>query len=188
MAQTVRLMNQQDRHNLFSELIIRYHSELYGYIYAVVRNWEDADDLFQAVCLVLWSKFESFRPGSSFFAWARQTAKITVSNFLKYKRLPNYVSDDLLDDIAEAVIETQSDDAESYLVALRRCRAKLNTADEELIELHYVENLGSRQIADHLHRPQPSVCHSLNRIRCWLLKCIRVELAQQEHLEENAHE
>ena len=174
-------MNQEDRHNLFSELIIRHQSELYGYIYAVVRNWEDADDLFQAVSLVLWSKFESFRPGSSFFAWARQTAKITVSNFLKYKRLPNYVSEELLDDIAETVIETQSGGAEPYLAALRRCKAKLSTADEELLELHYVDNLGSRQIADRLQRPQPSVCHSLNRIRCWLLECIRLELARQEH-------
>jgi RNA polymerase sigma-70 factor, ECF subfamily len=178
-------MNEQDRYNLFSELIVRHQSELYGYIYAVVRNWGDADDLFQAVCLVLWSKFESFRPGSSFFAWARQTAKITVSNFLKHKRLPNHVSEELLDDIAETVIETQSGTAEPYLAALRRCRAKLSSADEELLDLHYVENLGSRQIADRLRRPQPSVCHSLNRIRCWLLQCIRLDMAQQEHVGDN---
>ena len=62
-------MNEQERHNLFSELLTRHQSELYGYIFAVVRNWEDADDLYQSVCLVLWSKFDSFRPGSSFFAW-----------------------------------------------------------------------------------------------------------------------
>ena len=68
-------MNEQERHNLFSDLIARHQSELYGYIFAVVRNWEDADDLFQSVCLVLWRKFESFQPGSSFFSWARQTAK-----------------------------------------------------------------------------------------------------------------
>ena len=87
-------MNEQERHNLFSELIARHQSELYGYIFAVVRNWEDADDLFQSVCLVLWRKFESFRPGSNFFSWARQTAKIEVSNFLRHKQLPSYVSEE----------------------------------------------------------------------------------------------
>ena len=56
-------MNQQDRQNLFTELIARHQGELYGYIYSVVRNWEDTDDLYQSVCLVLWSKLESFRPG-----------------------------------------------------------------------------------------------------------------------------
>jgi DNA-directed RNA polymerase specialized sigma24 family protein len=63
-----RHMTDQNRHNLFSELIARYQSELYGYIFAVVRNWEDADDLFQSICVVLWRKFESFRPGSEPFA------------------------------------------------------------------------------------------------------------------------
>jgi len=75
-------MNEEDRHNLFSELISRHQSELHAYIFAMVRNWADSDDLYQSVCLLLWSKFDSFRPGSSFFSWARQTAKITVRNFL----------------------------------------------------------------------------------------------------------
>lgn len=174
-------MNEQERHNLFSDLITRHQSELYGYIYAVVRNWQDADDLFQSVCLVLWSKFELFQPGSSFFAWARQTAKITVSNFLKRKRLPNYVSEDVLDILTGTVTEAQSDGAEPYLVALRHCKATLTTADEELLSLRYAEDLGSREIADRVRRPQQSVCQSLKRIRRVLLKCIQMQLTQQEH-------
>ena len=54
-------MNEQERHNLFAELINRHQSELYGYIYAVVRNWEDTDDLYQSVCLETISK-GSFLP------------------------------------------------------------------------------------------------------------------------------
>ena len=67
------------------------------------------------------------------------------------------------------------------LAALRRCREKLSAADEELLNLRYVEDLGSREIANRLLRPQPSVCRSLNRIRNWLLECIEMELARQEH-------
>jgi RNA polymerase sigma-70 factor, ECF subfamily len=177
-------MNEQDRNNLFSDLVARHQSELYGYIFAVVRSWEDADDLFQSVCLILWRKFESFRPDSSFFAWARQTARIEVSKFLRQRHSPASVSEQLLDDLAEAVSQAGSGETETYLAALRRCKAKLCTADDELVDLHYAEDLGSRQIADRLRRPQSSVCHSLNRIRCWLLQCIQRELAQQEHPEE----
>lgn len=174
-------MNKEDRQSLFSELLTRHQSELYGYIFAVVRDWGDADDLYQSVCLILWSKFESFRPGSSFFAWARQTAKITVSNYLKRKQLQTSANERLLDILTEAAVEGQDDDAEPYLIALRCCKRKLSVADEELLDLHYVDDLGSRQIADRLQRPQQSVCRSLNRIRNWLLECVRVELAQQEH-------
>ena len=175
-------MNEQDRHSLFSELIARYHSQLYAYIFAIVRNREDAGDLFQSVCLILWRKFESFQPGSSFFSWARQTAKLVVRSFLRHKKnLPSCVGEELLDALAETVLEGPNDGTELYLAALRRCREKLDAVDEELLELRYVEDLGSRDIADRLRRPQTSVCRSLNRIRNWLLECIEMELNRQEH-------
>ena len=97
------------------------------------------------------------------------------------EELPNYVSEELLDALAETVFKAQGDGAELYLAALRRCKEKLSAADEELLELRYVENLGSREIADRLRRPQQSVCQSLKRIRRWLLECIQMELARQEH-------
>lgn len=174
-------MNEQERHNLFSEFLTRYQSELYGYIFAVVRNWEDADDLYQSVSLVLWRKFELFRPGSSFFAWARQTARIEISKYLRLKRLSTSVSEKLLDEVAKTAIETQSDEVDLYLAALRHCKTKLTVSDETLLELHYAEDLGSRQIADRLGRSQSSVCNSLNRIRSWLLECVQMELARQKH-------
>jgi RNA polymerase sigma-70 factor, ECF subfamily len=174
-------MNEQDRHNLFSELVSRHQSEIYAYIFSVVRNWADTDDLFQSVCMVLWSKFELFRPDSSFFAWARQTAKITLCNFLRHKQLEAYVSEELLSALTETTIESNGDETEAYLAALRRCKEKLNAVDEELLELRYVEDLGSRQIANRLQRPQRSVSNSLARVQRWLFECIRKEMAQREH-------
>jgi RNA polymerase sigma-70 factor, ECF subfamily len=173
-------MNEQERHSLFSELLVRHRSELYGYIFAVVRSWEDADDLFQAVCLILWSKFESFQPGTDFFAWARRTAKNKISQFLSHKREPDFVNEELLETLTAIVLDTKDDWAESYLAALRGCREKLAAADEELLELHYGEGFGTRQIADRLQRLQSNVCHSLARIRRWLFDCIQLEIARQE--------
>jgi RNA polymerase sigma-70 factor, ECF subfamily len=178
-------MNEQDRHNLFSELIVRHQSELYGYIFAIARNWEDTDDLYQSVCLVLWSKFDSFRPGSSFFSWARQTAKLTARSFIKRKQSRTYVSEKLLDALAETASESPCSGVDlSYMAALERCRAKLTATDDELLGLRYVEDLGSREIADQLQRPQQSVCQSLRRIRRSLLECVQMELAQAEHSRE----
>jgi RNA polymerase sigma-70 factor, ECF subfamily len=174
-------MNEQERHNLFAELITRHQSELYGYIYAVVRNWADTDDLFQSVCLVLWSRFESFRPGTNFFVWARQIAKIKVSDFLRHKQLPSFITEKLMDVLAEITADPHEAGAEVYLVALRHCREKLTTADDELLQLRYVEELRTVEIADRLQRLQPSVSRSLNRIRRWLLECVEMELARQEH-------
>jgi RNA polymerase sigma-70 factor, ECF subfamily len=179
------LMNEQDRHNLFSDLLAPCQSRVYAYIFAIVRDQEDADDLFQTVCLTLWRKFPQFRPGSSFFSWARQVAQNEVRDFLKRRKRPSHVSDELLEVFAVAVATAHSDATTDYLDALRHCREKLTSADEELLCLRYVENLGSRQIADRLNRPQQSVCNSLTRIRGWLLDCVMAEFGRQERAVED---
>lgn len=181
-------MNIIDRHELFSELIAQYHSQLYAYIFAVVRNQEDARDLFQSVCLVLWRKFDSFQPDSSFFSWARQTAKLVVLSFLRHKKkLSSRVNEGLMDALAETILEFESNSADAYLVALRRCREKLGSSDEELLRLRYVEELGSCEIADRLGRPQSGVCNSLKRIRQFLFECIKMEVALEEHSRGGSH-
>lgn len=174
-------MNDQECQNLFAELITRHQSGLYGYIYAVVRNWEDTDDLYQSVCLVLWQKFGSFRPGSNFFAWARQVAKNKVGDFVRHKRSPTYIAEELIDVLAESVAKPYDDGSDMYLVALRRCRQKLSASDEDLLQLRYIEELSTIEIAERLQRIQQSVSRSLNRVRRWLFECIQMELAKQKH-------
>ena len=175
------MMKEQNRHNLFSELVVRHQSELYAYIFAISRNRDDTDDLYQAVLLVLWTKFDSFGPNSSFFPWARQTAKFTVRKFFRSKRSRTYVSDKLLDAFAETNINPECAAADPYMLALEHCREKLSVTDDELLELRYAKDFRSSQIADRLQRSQQSVCQSLKRIRRWLLECVETELAQQEH-------
>lgn len=171
----------EDRHSLFSELITRHQNQLYAYIFAIVRNREDAGDLFQTVCVVLWRKFELFRPDSDFFSWARQTAKLEVRDFLKRHKPSNPVSEELLDALVETTPTSQSDAGPDYLDALRQCREKLSAADQDLLGLRYVEELSSRQIADQLQRPHQGVCNSLTRIRRWLLECVLKEFRRREH-------
>lgn len=171
-------MRNQDRHSLFSELIIRHQSELYAYIFAIARNWEDTDDVYQSVCLVLWSKFDTFQVGSSFFSWARQTAKFTVRDYLRRKRSRAQIDEKLLNAFTEAALDSSSPRSDlDYMTALEFCRGKLAATDEELLKLRYEEDLGSRQIAERLGRPQQSVCQSLKRIRCVLMECMKTELA-----------
>lgn len=174
-------MSQRDRNDLFSSLVASHYNQLYGYIFSVVRNLTDTDDLFQTVCMVLWRKFDLFQPESNFFAWARQTAKIEIAKFLRQRPSRMLASDDLLDSLADAAGEAYGGNVEQYLAALRRCKTKLDSDDEQLLNLHYGSDLRTREIADRLDRPQTSVCRSLNRIRGSLLACIERELARQEH-------
>ena len=62
-------MSKQEQHDLFCELLTLHQGQLHGYILALVGNRADADDLFQSTSMVLWRKFDTFQPGSSFLAW-----------------------------------------------------------------------------------------------------------------------
>jgi RNA polymerase sigma-70 factor, ECF subfamily len=179
------VMNKQERHSLFSDLLSRHQSQLYAYIFAVVRNREDTADLFQSVCMILWRKFDQFQPGSSFFCWARVTAHHVISDFLRRKKLPMQASADLLDALAETPLTPRSDAQAIYLDALQRCRTKLSAGDEELLGLRYAQDLRNQQIAARLQRSQQSVCNSLTRIRRLLLDCVLAELARHDRPSED---
>jgi RNA polymerase sigma-70 factor (ECF subfamily) len=42
----------------FAELLRRHQTQLFGFIYSLLRDLDDADDLFQQTSLVLWDKFD----------------------------------------------------------------------------------------------------------------------------------
>ena len=65
----------------FAELLRRNQTQLFGYIYSLVRDLDDADDLFQQTSLVLWDKYEQFDPTRSFVGWACGVARYEVLNF-----------------------------------------------------------------------------------------------------------
>src|SRR5262249_35559801 len=71
-------------------------TRLYGYIHALVRDLNDADDLYQQTALILWKKFAEFDRSRSFFAWACGIARLEAASFLRSRsRQRLYFSDDL---------------------------------------------------------------------------------------------
>ena len=65
----------------FAEYLSQNQTRLYGYIHSLVRDLNDADDLFQQTTLILWRKFGefdrrlSFSPGRAAWpGWRRPTS------------------------------------------------------------------------------------------------------------------
>src|SRR5213080_4118655 len=55
-------------------LMTRHQRQVFSYIYVLVPNRADAEDLLQETSLVICEKFHEFRPGTDFVAWACQIA------------------------------------------------------------------------------------------------------------------
>jgi RNA polymerase sigma-70 factor (ECF subfamily) len=162
-----------DRNELFVELLTLHQRTLYGFIYTLVPNAADAEDLLQQTSLVLWQKFDKFDLGSSFSAWACQIAHFTVLDHLKKKRRSHIVFDD---ELVARLAETRHNREAVHLsdrTLLAECVEKLSEGDRKLIKLCYAAKRNIKAAAAALDRPVTSVYMSLVRIRRLLMDCIR---------------
>ena len=170
-----------DRNEVFVELLMLHQQRLYGFIYTLVPNPADAEDLLQQTSLVLWQKFNEFDLDRSFPAWACGIAHFQVLNYLREKRRSRVVfSDELIARLAE----TRHNREEAHLadpVALAGCIEELSESDRKLIELCYAAKRNIKAAAAALDRPVASVYMSLVRVRRLLMDCIRRTNAEEGH-------
>jgi RNA polymerase sigma-70 factor (ECF subfamily) len=164
----------------FGAYLRQHQARLYGYIHSLLRDLNDADDLFQQTTLILWKKFAEYDPRRSFFSWACGIARLEVANFLRSRgRQRLYFSDDLNLLLIEAQAEVPDDELEARREALTRCVEKLRQRDRELLTECYGAEAGVPDVAGRRGRSPQSVYNSLRRIRRALFECIGRTLAQQ---------
>lgn len=158
----------------FSEHLRRGQAQIYGYLHSLLRDLNDADDVFQNVALILWRKFGEYEPSRSFVAWACGVARLEVSNFLRVRsRSRLYLGDDLNLLLIDAQAGLSHDESEARRKALAGCVEKLRERDRDLLTRCYGEGTGVAEAAERDGRSPQSVHNSLRRIRKALFECIR---------------
>ena len=168
----------------FAERLRRDQSRLFGYIHSLVRDLDDADDLFQQTTLILWKKFDDFDRRRDFFAWACGIARLETANFVRARaRQRLYFSDDLSLLLAEAHAEMADRELADRRDALARCVEKLRQRDRDLLAECYGDEAGVRAAAGRHRRSAPSVYNSLRRIRRALFECVARTLARESRME-----
>ncbi len=74
---------QQGDARAFDELVVKYTPRLYGLVYNMTSNHEDANDLLQEVFAKAFRSINGFRGKSSFYTWVHSIAVNMTINFLK---------------------------------------------------------------------------------------------------------
>lgn len=160
-------------------LIAQAQRRLYAFILMLVRRPGDAEDVLQETNLVLWRKRETFRPGSDFYAWAFEIARLQVLAWHgKQNRGTGSFDADLLAGIAEsAVVELEQYSRRE--AALRGCLQKLPPAQRDLILRRYQPRIAVNALAVELGKSAKAVSESLRRIREALRQCIERTFATE---------
>jgi RNA polymerase sigma-70 factor (ECF subfamily) len=70
----------------FDELVRRYQERIYGLVYHMTSNHEDANDLAQEAFVKAWKALKNFKGDSSFYTWVYRIAVNHTLNYLKQRR------------------------------------------------------------------------------------------------------
>ena len=142
----------------FDTLVRKYRERLYGIIYNLTSNREDAADLTQEAFIKAFSSINRFKGKSAFFTWLYRIGVNTALSHLKRNRFRRFFS---LESIQEEgshaqVLETLAAKHKSEKGALlSELQEKLNEAMQKLspkhrtvVVLFEIEGLSHQEIAD----------------------------------------
>lgn len=169
----------------FDELLARYQSKLFNYIYIIVRSQEMAEDIFQETFVKAITTIQQGRYTASgkFGAWLTRIAHNMIIDGFRQERNENTVSNDETEvdlfndvDLCDDNIETQMVN-EQTLTDVRRLVDALPDNQREVVYMRFYQDLSFKEIAD---ITGVSINTALGRMRYALLNMRRI--AEEKHI------
>jgi RNA polymerase sigma-70 factor (ECF subfamily) len=158
-AEFVRLLKQHDR-------------RVAACIFAMVPDWNDAEDLVQDTCVRLWQQFDDYRSDEDFGAWACTIARYLVLAYQKRTcREKLQFSSEVVEALA-AQVATDHGLAEQRLQTLADCIRRLNDSARNLLDLCYARDVKIKDVAVQLGRSVNGTYLMLSRVRRELHDCV----------------
>ena len=142
----------------FDQLILKYRERVFGVIYNLTANREDASDLTQDSFIKAFQSINRFQGHCSFFTWLYKIAVNTTLSHLRKNRLRSFFSLEKLHEdgtnaqVLEQLTDKRGADRDS---TLRELQEKLNEALQKLsiphrtvITLFEIDGLSHSEIAE----------------------------------------
>lgn len=171
------------RDDQFLRLLMSNQEKFYAYILSLVHNSNDAEDIMQDATTVMWRKYDTFQPGTSFTAWGITIARMLVLKYYEKNRHSKLsFSPDLEHTIASITEASLTHDKADLLGILKECLSKLETGSYELIKMRYVEKKTTKEIADERGIALHTMYRIMGKIHKLLHGCIRRAMLPQETL------
>lgn len=162
------------------QLALSYH-ELYATGLTIVGNRDDADDVIQEVCVVLWQKYGEFEEGTNFRKWA-YTVTYNVAKAIARKRRRRRgfgLSDYALMKVAQ--VKTGGNELfELQCEVLRECMSKLPEQDREFLSDCYRNSSSLVKYARDIGRSVETIYTKLKRLRKRLTDCVTRSLGKED--------
>src|SRR5947209_2666581 len=126
----------QRRSEQFTALWTAAQRSVGAYIFSLVPDFHEAEEVLQRVAVVLVRKFEEYDRRVPFVAWAIRAARYEVLYHRRQRATDRHVFDDELVERITATHERLADEATPTEQALRECLKRVNDRGRKAIDLH----------------------------------------------------
>jgi RNA polymerase sigma-70 factor, ECF subfamily len=158
-------------------LWVRNQSDVYRYIFALLPNANDAQEVLQATHVALWRKADQVDLSRPFLPYAFRFALLEIRKFRdQNKRWASSIDIETLGALADEREKLQ-ESLDHRRAALANCLTKLSVDDRELLRRHYDSGHTIPDIASATGRNVHTLYKTLQRIRRQLLDCVSLNAA-----------
>lgn len=172
-------MDEHQKREAFAQYWIEAEPSISAYVFASVAGFHDAEDIVQRIAQELARRFDEYDSERPFAGWALWIAKSRVIDFYRLQGRNRVVfSDDVLEKLATTIAEQETGRNERR-EALEACLDELPFRSRRLLDMRYVEDLSSAQVAEETSSTSGSVRVLLSRVRSALATCIERRIAAE---------
>jgi len=165
---------------------IQFRSEFMGYLYAMTRDADLAEEIYQNAAVVVIEQAEKPETIRDFRAWAKEVIRRQALNSIRARSVAlknaRAVSPDLLEAISEVFLSDDSlaSVARDEAKALNRCLDELPTEKRKLITMRYEGSSTFDEISKQVDSTPVAVQRAISRVRKKLHGCVqrRMRLAE----------
>ncbi len=162
-----------DDYTSYNRLFVRYYSRLCCYVYRLLGEKEDAEDVVQELFLTLWNNRKKIAIVENVSGYLYKMARNLALNHIRTQT--NYKT--ILDNQEEQLpyYEENSLETEEFRMALYDCINLLPGRCKEVLLLHRVKGLKQKEIADQLSISVKTIKNQIWASLQRLKKCLEVK-------------
>lgn len=142
----------------FDQLVLKYRERIFGVVYNMTSNREDASDLTQDTFIKAFQSINRFQGQSSFFTWIYRIAVNSTLTHLRKSKLRSFFSfekineEDKTTELLAQLTDKKGVDREIYVKELQEklneALQKLSTKHRAVVTLFEIDGLSHEEIAE----------------------------------------
>lgn len=167
----VRLVREENP-ELYSKVIERYQTKLFVYLFRLIGNREEAEDILQDVFLKAYRNLNSFDVERKFSSWIYRIAHNEAVNHIKRKSLKRFISWDSITSSKDKLESSSTEEGADKAWIRKETSREIDEAIKKLpfkyrqvLVLRYYSDNSYEEISDIIGRPVNTVGTLINRAK-----------------------